>query len=547
MSATPTPIFNETSSRIIKESIKSAIFIDEKALEPYAKRPEKLELEEELSINLYEKFKQQKISLAVHRFKSPDLINRELVDYFFEDRDLALIDWKLDGTSGEGYSLKLIEEVVKKPHLHFCCIYTTDDKIDNILDNLLSYFSSEDSAGYEELQLALEGHKAEIKPWLGELKRLSYNRKNREVRRQIVAGLMKSKGCREVIEIAKETLKDSDTVCGLIKVGVAFDESNPHKSEVKNTCPSIIDPKNGVLVIDNTVVLIIRKDKAGDPDHLIERITKQVLSAKDNFSQLLGLEMKNVFKKKGAFVDKNLLSVPKEAFLKHRQQLQAEGLKTPFNVFVKDVLIEQARMNLISSDLKLLDDKLLDELQNLGGEVDTADLLSMNVFYNATRIADDTKVNFGDVFKCDATGEYFLCITPKSDCLRPKEKIKNTFFFAKGAAMSNKDLALKLADTAFISFLDEKTVVQWAEPGKEAGLSTHQPLYVKPVSYTIPDPNYSVGNTVEMLRLDEDGKPQPIESIYITTLRRSYAQRIANHAFAHPARVSVDFVKIKAP
>ena len=31
---------------------------------------------------------------------------------------------------------------------------------------------------------------------------------------------------------------------------------------------------------------------------------------------------------------------------------------------------------------------------------------------------------------------------------------------------------------------------------------------------------------------------------YITTLRNDYAQRIANHAFGHPARVGVDFVKI---
>ena len=30
---------------------------------------------------------------------------------------------------------------------------------------------------------------------------------------------------------------------------------------------------------------------------------------------------------------------------------------------------------------------------------------------------------------------------------------------------------------------------------------------------------------------------------YITTLRNDYTQRIANHAFGHPARVGVDFVK----
>jgi hypothetical protein len=32
---------------------------------------------------------------------------------------------------------------------------------------------------------------------------------------------------------------------------------------------------------------------------------------------------------------------------------------------------------------------------------------------------------------------------------------------------------------------------------------------------------------------------------YVTTLRSDYTQRIANHAFGHPARVGVDFEKIK--
>jgi len=62
--------YQETATQIIKESIKSAIFIDEKARSFYMKESELTGADEEqLSEKLYDNFKFNGISLAVHRFK----------------------------------------------------------------------------------------------------------------------------------------------------------------------------------------------------------------------------------------------------------------------------------------------------------------------------------------------------------------------------------------------------------------------------------------------------------------------------------------------
>ena len=72
---------NQKAKEIILDSIKSAIFIDEKALEPYKAKPKDPYPEVDLSINLLKKFKEKGISLAVHKFTPNDLENEERIKY----------------------------------------------------------------------------------------------------------------------------------------------------------------------------------------------------------------------------------------------------------------------------------------------------------------------------------------------------------------------------------------------------------------------------------------------------------------------------------
>src|ERR1700761_7555819 len=136
-------LYNQTANKIITDSIKSVVFIDEKALEAYAPIPSgPAALEEELSIKLFQKFKKAGASLTVHKFVKSDLEKPDLIKYLFDNRDLVLLDWELDDdyATGKEYSLKLLADVVQCPHLHFCAIYTATKRESDVFDNIISFF-----------------------------------------------------------------------------------------------------------------------------------------------------------------------------------------------------------------------------------------------------------------------------------------------------------------------------------------------------------------------------------------------------------------------
>ncbi|UOY08308.1 response regulator receiver domain [Muricauda sp. SCSIO 64092] len=537
--ATDTNSYKEKSTRIISEAIKSAVFIDEKAWAPYTEKSEEAVKEETLSEELFTNFKQNKVSLAVHRFEKNDLNNNNIKDYLFDGRDLVLLDWRLDGKTGEEYALEMLSQIVAKPHIHFCCIYTSDEDLDGVFHNILAYFSGETQQFYDDLKLTLSADEEEVMGLLDQIKYISANRHNSS-KGQAIGKIFKEH--KDLVTRLKKATGTNATDCALIRAGIAFDSLI--KSAKKLSCPEVISFDQKVLVIDSTIVVVLYKNYDSDPVKLIDRIANHVFQSQKSFTQLLGLEMQNIFDRCASFVDTNLLEVSKEALLKHRAQLGEEGLKLPFKHFIKEVLFVQANLNLATQDLELLEDDFLDSLYDKNAEVKPEELLAMNVFYNSIQLPGEKKVNFGGVFKREGSEEYYMCITPKSDCLRPSSKIKNSFSFVRGVPMDKK-LALSLGDTAFISFLEKKTVVRWTEYDSHASDSEHPylPVYVKPISITIPEPKYDKDGKIEMLRLNHVGKVERFVGIYTTTIKPNYAQRIANHAFNHPVRVSVDFVK----
>ena len=222
------------------------------------------------------------------------------------------------------------------------------------------------------------------------------------------------------------------------------------------------------------------------------------------------------------------------------------------------------------------------------------DLFQLNVFYNAVTVKSLNpdaipNLNFGDIFKGEGD-DYFLCITALCDCYYPN-KIDHNFYFVKGTEFNDLELALRLGDTAFLSFLPNRKAVYWGDLEKpelkkikELILSNSEddfkkiksdlalqkglidklvhnqeilnrflyiPFYVKPKVYNVENTKlvnnkisiWDITNKFIKEKFDQNLNCFDVE--YITTLRSDYAQRIANHAFGHPARVGVDFVKIK--
>ncbi|MCH5719844.1 hypothetical protein [Niabella hibiscisoli] len=78
----------------------------------------------------------------------------------------------------------------------------------------------------------------------------------------------------------------------------------------------------------------------------------------------------------------------------------------------------------------------------------------------------------------------------------------------------------------------------------------YKPFYIKPKVYNV-ERNKLIDNKIRIWDITNKFTKEQIDQNlnyfdvkYITTLRNDYAQRIANHAFGHPSRVGVDFVKI---
>lgn len=571
--------YSEKTLEIVTTSIKSAVFIDEKArgVYEYEGLDDKL-LEEKLSIAIYNNFKNNGISLAVHKFKVADREDENLLQYLFNDRDLVLLDWKLQGESGEEYSLELLSRVVDSNHINFCCIYTTETKIDNIFFNILSYFSGIDESKFNSIK---EKYESDYEDTLKDIQKsynhIDYNHKNngRHIGRLIKEGL----NFEELIELCGNDLDKKEALFLLM-----MSLENYHKSPKANFKPTLISIENRTLIINNTIICILNKENAleEEPIEIIKNLSEKIESSKNSFTQLLGIEMQNIFNTAGSFVDENLLKISKEALFAHRKYIKEKNNDNdiPFKTLIKQVLLEHAYLKLRTAKLSLLNDDFLELQVNTANALEDDQVALINTFYNSVSVKslnEDSQpnLNFGDVFK-DDNNDYYLCITALCDCLRP-DKIKQNFYFVKGKKIDVK-LANTLGDSAFISYVGQDEAISWIalEPdtqieidqtGKSEQelelerlrienkmLTTHKylPVYIKPHSFNVKNPKI-IDSVIEIRRIESikvenvtnDNGDIAFSSIrYITTLRPSYTQRIANHSFTHPIRVGVDFVKI---
>lgn len=514
-------LFQKTRE-IINESIKSAIFIDEKAYEPFSTIPSGNHIETALSQNLLKKFKTKGISLSIHKFSPNDFNNATKISYLLKKRDLVLLDWKLDGENGEEFSLRLLSKIIQEKNIHFCSIYTSQNNSDEIINNILAYFSGFDRAYYEnifnELDPYLDGQEVL-------LDQISYD--NRETNKSLT---------KSIIEINSELPKiitELTTIRGLgdalTQVKIAFSSLQKAQQTIKYI-PKHLNRDNKTLNINNTIITIISKDE-DNASKIINKIISQVSKSENCYSQILGLDMQNVFNNETSFIDENLLDTNLDTLMFHRRQLIDNKLENEFENFIKIILLEHSKLKLENSLLKTLEKTFLDRVTKKRLNIESQKIAKLNTFYNGCFINNKELLNFGDVFK-DEKGNFYLCITPLCDCIlhEGKSNIGFKYYFVKGQKFDLEN-AIKIGEKGFVSFLNEKTSINW---------KTDE--YIKPFQLYIPNPSLNE-NKLTYFDWDEKNEKVEIEIEYIFTIRRNYTQRIVNHAFGHPIRVGVDFVK----
>lgn len=527
---------------ILKDSIKSAIYIDEKARSFF--QDEKTlsgSPEESLSIDLYNNFKQAGISLDVHKYLPNDEKQADRISFFVDNRDLVILDWKLKEQSGEEEALILLSKIVMAEHLHFCTIYTSEDQLDTVLLNVLSYFSSITEEYHTQIKeiLEIEGLDKSI---IEILHSINLNRFDRDFVKQKRGDLRKID--KDIINKLQEITGIEDPTCAIIVSSISLMDTI--KSQEEQPKPSFINADKKIIVINNTIITILNKEQNKAVD-LLENYKNHIINYADSFNQLMGLELYNNIARTGAMVNDEFVSFSKDALLYHRKNLKADEIGHFFKSFMNEVFQEKIALSLRDKDYRLLDDKLLDLMEpNENFIPSTSDLLKMNVFYNALTLDKRGKfINFGDVFRIDEENRYLLCITPLCDCLKPQDKIKSNFYFAEGLVMKDKEKALKLGDTAFISYLPNDIIVRWGDLNTDEEKAKYNPLYIKPYQYKVYENKNIIDDNkkIEVHYLNKEGQIRDKTLTYITTIRTNYTQRIANHAFTYPMRVGIDFVK----
>ena len=574
-------MYNEKAFDILNSSINSAIFIDEKARDFFSTTAINNNIpEERLSVDLFTTFKENGKSLAVHRFEKSNLEDANTLDYLFKGKDLILLDWELAEVAGQEHSLNLLHKAVSTPHINFCCIYSSSANFNEIPLFLDTYFSGLNRLDFKLIRDTYE---------YIELKEISSFWNNQD--KSIEIFLEENSIDINTFPIERIRNKSAELILRYIYISLTMEKYIVNDQPINEY--EVLNAGEDSFMINNTFVLTLKKDFEADTKYLslLRRISDNIVRNKGSFFQLLGLEMQAIFNSNERFIDETILKSSTEALFQFRNHINND--KT-FGIIIKKLLIEQATLKLRTAKLKLLDSEFLNKKsKEITETVTKEDLFQLNVFYNSVSVKglnqeDVPNLNFGDIFK-DSEENYYLCITALCDCYYPN-KIEHNFYFVKGSEFNDIELALKLGDTAFLSFLPNGKAVYWGDVEKpalkkikeiilsnsqddpkkltndlviqnlliekllynqvELNRFLYKPFYIKPKVYNVNN-NKLVDNkmriwdiTNKFTKEEFDQKLNYFDVEYITTLRNDYTQRIANHAFGHPARVGVDFVKI---
>lgn len=529
--------FEKRAHAILKDSIKSAIYIDDNALPFYEEKKEGID-EHQLSLDLYTNFKKSGVSLEVFKYNIGDKDDEDNLNFITDNRDLVILDWNLNGKDGELESLQILKKIVDTKHIHFCTLYTIAPNLDIVLRNLLCFFSGMNEDEFKNVKENCENVFGKDFNY-EKFHQLNLNR-NKPDSKRLIGEIIKDH--RDKLNELKDELGLPDIKCAIIRASVANLLENIHYPNEAFDCPTFIDSEKNLVVINNTVITILKKSE-NKADQLLVNFFNHIVENEESFNQLLGVELYNALFRNSVIINDDIMSFSKNALLHHRNKLKEEELGYFFKSFMDEILLEKIAMSIRDRDSLLLNDEFLDTIEiSDTSKPSEKELQRMNVFYNSLVLDKRNKIlNFGDVFKIEGEEKYLMCITPLCDCLRPQPKTKSNFYFVDGENI-NLTEALKLGDTAFISYLDNNINIKWTNKNN----SEYGPLYIKPWQYKVLEGQNTIShdNKINVYYLNREGIKKHKVLNYLGTIRPNYTQRIANHAFSYPIRVGVDFVKI---
>ncbi|WP_034260477.1 response regulator receiver domain [Altibacter lentus] len=547
------PNFDTIASTILQNSIKSAIFIDDRVLLPFEAKtdPDILDYS-----NLIAPFEERGCTLSFYRFGNEW---RTKANFLFNNRDLLILDWQLRKNQ-DTYSdtFAILQEAVQTNSLHFCCIYTDTNPnafIDKIIFPVLYYFGycikltgAELSVIRKQFIGFCDGEGLDSEEVIAVLNPLfreyilysTDSTKKRELTKQILDYLKESFSDFQQIRNGVREIT-GDLGRSFAALAYAFEEQSipiceiTHRIRIRKT-----ESDNWRLYVNNTIIAIANKDSIQE-QLFYEEFKNSIVDEHNIFLTLLGLEMRNAFRKGSGFIGKELDEIDETAFFYHHQNIQP---KDAFYEFLRELWVDQATHFLSTDEPTLystleeykannnIDSKVNDFEQQIQSELIFQEaLVKLNNFYNQLRFnpQGEELLSFGDVLKLkkgNNTIEYVMCITPLCDCADPV-KIKRQYFFVRYETVIESYLnSLKKAEGKYISYLrleDGILCIDWGE--------------CKPFSMYVRTPK--LGSLSKVCYQNEW-----FELEHLGRIKENFAQRIANKALSYPARVGVSLAQI---
>ncbi len=555
------PNFSTVAKEVIRDAIRSAVCIDDAYSGAYDDADSSPMWKE--SKTLHESFRRDgKCDLDIYKFTTYE--ESWQPDYMLANKDLMILDWELSDITKYDDALKILDDALIAGSIPFVLIYTSVQDLNHVAEVLVKKFSRVNGPFRQTLiqQMDLNFQKCSNEPesvdaetWLidSETDILAYQYQLNK-KEEISSRLLKSiKGRFKLIEAVSEPAVRK-SIQRAVNQALGYSIDDPFQFLCNNmeedSSGSIsvypiarIDSTDMAFLIDGTIVLVYHKQNQADgikPEDLFSRFAQAIVSNPHSYLHILSLELKDKLREAFSKIGQEFSSVNELAFFRHLENYrnieQGNKLDTKY---IHDFLLKSWIGELYQQQLGK-EPRLLGFAQYRGAKLgiskiaaetpsneELAELVRYASYVSTVSPATrtDNKLRFGDLFIVPDSNEFYLCITPHCDCVRPEEKINMNFYWVRGISCDSKE-ALERAETGQYSFLvvqKEAKAVRWV---------------------TKPFTSFVRTNDVRKMSVNFKGKKVQLKSLII--LKDNYAQRIANESFGYGYRVGVDLPHISS-
>ncbi len=549
---------------IIRNSIVSAICIDDKFVTPYETPQEDDKLEDTKA--LYDSFRKDgDCDLDIYKFVNIDKFNNDK-KYLFGNKDLLILDWELNETDACKYkdALPILSQAIDENHIQFISIYTHAEDTESIALKIFSYFKY---ANYrkEEILAGLEDFRSiedEFENDLGIEDILQKNIKGytlhpskrkelkgritKEIKDELNDNSKYAEFCRSVNTKREYLLGEYDLFewleCYCSGSEMEFCNISYNVEIVANP-----DVPFHTLMINNSLITVISKAKAGDedkrlikPSDLYSVISKIIEGVPNKFSALISLELKHFYRKSINAFGRGFMGINEAALLHHAKSYEQKTQYEEFYNFILSCWNSQITYK-VKEDIESVS-LLAPDISTYSTIPKEEHLIKLNhflTFSKNTKNVNRRKIRFGDVFYIEKAIKYFeeingeikidkdnykylICITQQCDCIRP-HKINRNFTFVIGKEINPEDVksALKQTEKNQYTFVDENKIIHWEKK-----------------FFTI-----DIGNNNEFnpksginFQIKRDKK----HAIFLGNQKGTFTQRLANLVFSNAMRIGID-------